>query len=107
MNKEELSLLLYLETRAVDHRGRVDHDKMNDDDREILQRWSAAGFVRTGRICFDDILKNVNERCSTWISLSDEAFAAAHQERLSRARRTWEDKKYMTTDEKRCRKKPG
>jgi len=40
MTKNERSLLLYLETRAVDYGGIVDTRHMNQDDMEIAKEWN-------------------------------------------------------------------
>jgi hypothetical protein len=53
--KDEKSQLLYLETRLVDHAGRIDVRRMNDADWEIMHRWKKEGFVDFGRVCFEDI----------------------------------------------------
>lgn len=82
--KNETSLLLYCESRAVDQRGILDVNRMNDDDRAILDRWKASGFVESGRVAFDDI---PNRGWTTWVRLSDAAWILAHSERRARAER--------------------
>lgn len=97
MTKNELSLLLYLETRAVDYAGVIDQCKLNDDDRDTLDKWTTEGFVQSGRICFHDIEKmnpNSFKKPTHWVVLSDEAWTAAHAERRARAirmetKRSW------------------
>lgn len=96
MTKDERSLLLYLETCAVDLAGRVHSEKMNDEDRAILTRWTKDGFVTHGRI----IAADINRNGSLWVQLSEAAWEAAHKERRARAARMWEKRKYTTTAEK-------
>jgi hypothetical protein len=97
MTKDERSLLLFLETRAVDHAGRVDTRHMNSDDFEIAKRWDAEGFVNFGRIAFE----HCNDRGSHWCKLSPEAHQLCGEERAARAERTWKKRTWRTTEEKR------
>lgn len=62
MTKDERSLLLFLETQAVDHAGKVDGRHMNKDDFETAAKWDAEGFVNFGRVAFE----NVNEYGAHW-----------------------------------------
>ena len=41
LSKDEKSLLLFLETRAVDYGGRVNVQHMNLEDMEIAKRWNS------------------------------------------------------------------
>ena len=45
MTKDDKSLLLYLETCAVDKEGKVDSRKMNEIDHGIAKCWDEAGFI--------------------------------------------------------------
>lgn len=98
MTKDERSLLLYLETRAVDHAGLVDHRQMNDEDREIAKKWSEIGFIQYGRVAYYTITKETE---TDWVKLSDAAFELAHQERKARSERLWEKRSWMSTEEYR------
>lgn len=100
MTKTEISLLLYLETRAVDHAGRINSQHINDDDLNILFKWKEEGFVESGRICFDDCKNYEN----MWVRLSPDALKIAYQERCAKADRMWNNKTYTTTEEKRAKK---
>ena len=71
-NRAHRSLLLYLECRAVDNRGRINPVQMNDDDRHILLAWLDAGFMSGN---------------SVEVMLSDAAWKMAAQERRARAER--------------------
>lgn len=97
MTREEISLLLYLETRAVDYAGRVDGRHLNAADREIIKRWVESGFIQFGRICAAD----VNAQGAEWVSLSYAAMKEVHAARLAKAERTWAARTYQTTEEKR------
>ncbi len=85
--KDERSLLLYLESRAVDYGGLVDARMMNEDDMEIAKQWNTTGFLVFGRIKSDDWCKT-NTQCRHWVHLHDAAHEAAAKERLARARRS-------------------
>jgi hypothetical protein len=55
LTKDERSLLLFLETCAVDHGGIVDTCHMNATDQAIAARWVIEGFIEYARIRFHDI----------------------------------------------------
>lgn len=97
MTKQELSLLLYLETCAVDHSGRVSQEKLNDEEREIIKAWTKSGYIAFGRICIKSIVERTH-----WVLLSMDATRDAHAERALRAARSWANKNYQTTEEKRA-----
>lgn len=95
MTREETSLLLFLETQAVDGKGVVKMDHMNSDDVAIAKRWDAEGFIGFGRIRYSD----VTQHGSHWVRLSDEAWAAAAQARRDRADRALASRKWEPTRE--------
>lgn len=95
--RDERRLLLYLETRIVDHSGRVNAAHMNRDDFEIVKRWDSEGFVGFGRIASEDC----NSDGAHWVSFSDDAWETAHKERRARGDRLMASRRYMTTEEKR------
>lgn len=97
LSKDERSLLLYLECRAVDNSGVVQTAHMNDEDSAIAQRWKDEGFIRYGRIKFDLITKN--GECM-WVILSPNAFKLAHEERQARAGRTLADNEKIPDEQK-------
>lgn len=100
MTREEISLLLYLETRSVDHSGRINSQHINSDDLDIIHRWEKEGFIEYGRICHADCTKDG----STWVHLSNNAIQAAHKARCAKAKRMWENKRYLTTKEINAKK---
>ena len=105
MSKDAKSLLLYLETRAVDHGGLLDERHMNDTDKTIVLGWQKQGFVEYGRICAADLGMRLGEPrvptggCITWIKLSPKALALAYQERKNRMVRMWASRAWRTTEE--------
>lgn len=104
MTKDELSLLLYLETRAVDHGGLIDNRNINPDDIEIIKRWHDEIFIVFGRVCMHSI-KALSKRVghgsalTMWVVLSRDAWVKAAEERKARAQRLWEKRDWMTTAE--------
>lgn len=79
MTADERNLLLYLETRAVDHGGLVDIKHMNKEDMDIAKKWNDEGFIGFGRIKFHSITVS-----SHWTELSEEAWNLAHAERKAK-----------------------
>ena len=88
LTKNEKSMLLYLETVAVDHGGKLQSIRMNADDFKIAEAWNTSGFVQFGRIARQDIKQVSGEPPRThWCVLSDAAWVAAHAERRARCER--------------------
>jgi hypothetical protein len=87
LTKEEKSLLLYMETQAVDYGGKLESARMNDADFEIAKHWNDSGFVLFGRIAAHDIVTRGGIARSHWCVLSDAAWTAAHTERRARCQR--------------------
>lgn len=89
LTREEKSLLLYMETGAVDHGGKLAGARMNADDFEIAKRWNESGFVSFGRIAYHDITpeSTTGPAVTHWCVLSEEAWVAAHAERKARCQR--------------------
>lgn len=96
MTKDERSLLLFLETQAVDYGGLVDVRHMNEDDCNIASDWNEQGFIVYERISFYSIkaVSTATRKPTHYVILSEEAFRLAHEERIARAvrmfeKRTW------------------
>ena len=98
MTKDERSLLLFLETCAVDNTGLVYGPHMNDDDREISKRWNESGFIKFGRIAYASI-QSFYTPYANWCELSDDAFQLAHEERKARAVRMLTKRNWERTEE--------
>jgi hypothetical protein len=96
MGKDERSLLLYFEARAVDYGGRYNPAQMNEIDNAFAAEWQRVGLIKFGRIIADDH----NRDGSMWVRVSPEAMALAQEERRERAARLWKKRVYQTTAEK-------
>lgn len=87
MNKDERSLLLYIESVSVDYGGLVNRLRINDDDREILRRWDKEGFISYCRLSSENVVMPIDKNDSSIVFLSDEAWELAHEERRARSLR--------------------
>lgn len=94
---DHVGLLLYLESRSVDHGCRVDTRRMNEADMDLARRWDEYGFIRFGRIAFCDVTSSG----SYWVELSDKAWEAAAALRAARGKRRWEVRTFKTTEDLR------
>lgn len=103
MTRQQLSLLLYLESRGVNHGGAVALVHMNEDDIKQAEAWNGLGLIQFGRITSRDIRARVpTHRTSThWVKLSPQAQTIAAAERAARAERGWKARTWRTTAEKR------
>lgn len=72
--RDEKSVLLYIETQAVDNAGRLDPRKLNGEDKAIIRGWTEVGF-----------LTNPSDPPGVDVGLSDVAWIAAHLLRRERA----------------------
>lgn len=88
LDRNEQSLLCYLECRAVDNGGRVDTKHMNGEDIEIANRWDAEGFLRFGRLRGRAITEGRTHGSSHYVVLSDAAWEQAAAIRKARADRS-------------------
>lgn len=95
MTKQEKSLLLYLETRAVDHGGRVDTRRMNKEDMFTAAQWSQKGYVRFGRLAYESVAYSSTH----WCLFSDIAWLDAHAERRAKAGRLLANRTWKMTEE--------
>jgi len=100
MTKTESSLLLYLETCAVDRAGRINTLRLNAADMAILDVWNQSGFVQSGRVVSGCITGHGE---SMWCHLSDAAFTSAATERRARADRLWKNRNYERTEDRLAR----
>ena len=87
MTKTYLSLLLFLETCAVDFGGTVDVRHMNIEDMQIAKEWTDSGFVEFRRIPFKAIRQRGAKTRTHFVTLSNDAWVAAHAERRARCQR--------------------
>ena len=88
---EEKSLLLYLETRLVDHMGRVDGRNINAEDCDIAKKLMEEGLIEFGRISMRIILsqqkKGLFFNNTNWVRFTDLAWKLTHEERRLRSER--------------------
>ncbi len=80
LTKQEISLLLYVETCCVDHDGKLDTTRINDEDRDILSKWNDLGYVYSGRLPIDIVQRDA----TMWVFMSNEAIGQAATERKAR-----------------------
>ncbi len=92
MTKDERSLLMFLETREVDHIGLVAPAHMNAADFAIAEKWDKAGLVKFGRLKSHE-MDRINEhrhgvkRCTHYVRLGESMRNLAARERQARADR--------------------
>jgi len=90
MTKGERSLLLYLETRAVDHAGKVDCQHMNGEDFKIAEQWNERGFLffRRRKACLFVDAVGTAQALTHVVKLSDAAWETVALLRCGKAERT-------------------
>jgi hypothetical protein len=98
MTKDQVSLLVYLETCAVDQGGRVAMAHLNSADLKQAQEWAKAKFIDFGRLASEC----VSSRSSHWVKLSDDAWRVAHEGRRARFERLYASRIWISTAEKRA-----
>ena len=80
MTKDDKSLLLYLESRAVDNDGKIDSRKMNAIDDGIAKCWDEAGFIVYRRMPAKTFMHKRGHafRSTHYVMLSQRAREMAH-----------------------------
>lgn len=86
-DRNSQSLLVYLETCAVNNGGLVIGARMNEDDFNLVEQWKNNGFIQFGRIAMADIPTDTRTPHDHWVVLSEKAWQMAHQFRIARAER--------------------
>ena len=95
MTPDEASLLLFLETCAVDHSGGVDVRHMNEEDMETALRWNTEGFIEFGRVSARDAKTVGGGYVRThYVKLLGVTWAMAALECRARAERAWSKREY-------------
>ena len=97
MTRKEVSLLLYIESINVDNNCIIDEQKLNEDDRKILDKWNTSGYVSVKRIG-SDWVKPHKHRIAI---LSEAAWADAASARRQRAQQFFGQRQFKTTEEMR------
>lgn len=86
MTREELSLLLFLESCAVDQGGMIFAALMNEEDMAIAKSWNDTGFISFGRLPSSFITSAKNRgHFSMYVVLSKNAWECASAARMNRA----------------------
>lgn len=88
LSQDERSLLVYLETRAVDHGGIVAGHHMNEMELKVAEEWNRENFIRFTRLrpdFLDDVKKNGGSHA---VELSDIAYNCVTLIRKRRAKRS-------------------
>ena len=89
MTRDERSLLLYLETCAVDQGGLAEGRRMNKEDHEAAKKFAELKLAYLYRvpatILFDDNLEQVLRKYTHWVTLTPAGFELAHRLRVRRA----------------------
>jgi hypothetical protein len=96
MTRVERSLLLFLETCAVDRGGRIASEKMNAEEVAIAKQWNEEGFIQYGRVSSRHLDPSLGNH---WCWLSDEAWKLAAEERKARALRIWSARRWQKAGE--------
>ncbi|WP_395175766.1 hypothetical protein [Roseibium alexandrii] len=102
MTRDEINLLLFFETCAVDHGGLVRDASMNADDVSIAKRWSENGYIKFERVCSQQRSRGGHNDRNHVATLGDEAFKDAHRHRRERADRQYKLRSRLTAAEARA-----
>ena len=97
MDRIEASLLVYLETCATDTGGLIDPSRINGQERAIIKRWDAEGFITYNRVASK--YTRGGRTPPTAVQLSEEAWTVAHKERRARFERINTARTWRTTKE--------
>ena len=99
LSKDQRSLLLYLETCAVDFGGSVDLAHMNAADIQQAEEWETEGLILWTRIKAGEWPKQNGRNRTHYVALSDVAWNLAHAERRARNKRLEGKRAWRTIDE--------
>ena len=93
--RDEISVLLYFETCAVDSRGLFEAKHVSSADLLLANKLQGEGFIAYGRIPAKVILKWGKShpvlRETHWVRLGDDVWKIVHRERRAKAERTISD----------------
>lgn len=86
--RDQESLLMYLETCLVDYGGKIDPRRVNADDWKQMEEWEGDGLIRFGRLFAAEAMKpNRHIPFTHWVLFNEEAWLLAPQYRRERAER--------------------
>ena len=90
MTRDQIGVLLYLETCMVDQQGRCQSMRMNDADFKAIEKFKAGGLLDFGRIAFKEIPRG--SATTHWVTFTDAAWTLVHLLRRQRADRNYRGK---------------
>lgn len=103
LTRDEKSLILFLETQAVDYCGIVRTIHMNQPDLKIAEKWNDEGFIVFHRRPWHEIESDPEYlqkfQRTHYVILSDEAWTIAHVLRKLRGESNLFTKRDLKTDE--------
>lgn len=85
LTPSETDLLLYLEVRLVEHRGKVRSDQIRPEELALAQRWHEAGFIGFTDIRPQDVDYSQSNPATHRVTFSEQAWALALAARRARA----------------------
>lgn len=85
LDEFETDFLLYLESRLVEHRGRLRADQMQPEELLLAQRWSDSGFLCFTPLRADEVDYSRSHPETHRVSFSEHAWATAFNARRARA----------------------
>ncbi len=97
LTNDEKSLLLFFECAYVDYGGKLNTAHINNDDRKIIQKWKQENFITFDRLYSKSIGTDGKTHA---VSLSENAFNLAHEERKARAKRVFEKRTWLTVNDR-------
>jgi len=86
ITRDQRSILLYVETCAVDHGGLLEGIRMNADDHTAMAQLQHAGILKHGRVP-GRLLGTFQRNVTHWCDLTDAGWELAHQLRRACARK--------------------
>jgi hypothetical protein len=92
LDKTGQQLLLYLEIRQVEHKGRVPVQTLSREHRKLINEWAEDDFVTVEKIHPDDAIYR-DEHC---VALSPSAWVVARRFRRAIAKLNIENRTYRT-----------
>jgi hypothetical protein len=87
ITREQASILLYVESCAVEYGGLLEGVRINATDLRALVSLTEAGYLTFGRIP-GKLLGSFQRGVTHWCDLTDAGWALAHQMRRARAARS-------------------
>jgi len=91
MDRDEKSLLLYMESCSVDSNCKLNSQRMNEADFDNAEAWNKSGYVEFGRMSADSIIaQDSYYKNDHYVIMSEQAWKDAHLLRRARGARAIE-----------------